>query len=238
MHGDVSVLIPTYNERKVISDTVGLILKEVVNLKEIIIVDDNSPDGTGELIGELTKKNPKIKLISRLDKKGLPGALAEGILNANGEIVLWLDADFVSVPGVITWMCQSFDSYDILLLSRYVPGGRDGRREKIRVLASKAFNSLANFLLRTKTKDLTSGYAMARRGIFDKIKFDGICGEYFTGFIYKAEKSGFKIKEIPYICLSRQRGVSKTSANLFQFAKYCVIYLNYALKLKFYTSCS
>ncbi len=238
MQEDISVVIPTYNEREVIAGTVRSITQEAVNLKEIIVVDDNSPDGTGELIKELSKNDLRIKLISRQDKKGLPGAIAEGILRAKGKIVLWFDADFVSVPGTITRMCQDFNSYDILLLSRYVPGGQDGRREKIRVLASKAFNSLAHFLLRTKTKDLTSGYAMARRDIFDKITFDGIYGEYFTGFIYKAERLGFKVKEMPYICLSRQKGVSKTSQNLFQFARYCLIYLNYAFKLKFNIACS
>ncbi len=232
MDENVSVVIPTYNEREAIAGTIETIFMEVPHLKEIIVVDDDSPDKTWQRVEEIHKEGGKIKLIRRRNKKGLPGAIWEGILKAEGDVIFWLDADFLSAPSTLTRLLKESDGYDIVVASRYADGGEDDRKEKIRVVASRLFNQLAKFVLQTKTRDLTSGYIIARKDVFNRLKISGLYGEYCIRFLYQAEKKNLKIKEVPYVCLSRQKGSSKTSGNPFIFIKYCFIYLFTIFKLR------
>ena len=202
------------------------------NLFEVIVVDDDSPDRTGEVVERYTRNDPRVRLIHRIGKKGLPGALWEGIINSTGEYVVWLDADFASAPLTLTRLVEKRSQYDIGVLSRYTAEGKDKRKEKFRVFASTLGNRLARGILGTVTKDLTSGYIIAKRAVFDTITLSGIYGEYCVRFLYYAEKSGVRIKEIPYECLSREKGRSKTSGNVFSFIKYGFIYLFTVIKLR------
>jgi len=234
MDENISVVIPTYNERDNIEDIIGIISKEVRLLEEIIIVDDNSADMTWQLVDKMARDNPKIKLIRRINKKGLPEAIWEGILASKGKRVLWLDADFFALPFTLTKLLERSSDYDITVASRYADGGGDERKERIRVMASRLFNKLAKFILRTEVRDLTSGYIVAKREIFDRINISGIYGEYCVRFLYEAERKNFKIKEVPYVCLSKQKGNSKTAGNIFLFIKYCLIYILTVFKLKLF----
>ncbi len=234
MDNEISVIIPTYNEKESISDIISTISKEVPCLREIIIVDDDSPDKTWQLVDGIRKVNNSVKLIRRLRKKGLPSAIWEGIINSQGKILLWLDADFFSLPSTVTTLLEQLNGYDIIVASRYVKGGRDARTENIRVITSKLFNQLAKFLLRTKVRDLTSGYIAVKREIFDNINLNGVYGEYCIRFLYQAEKRGLRIKEVPYVCLSRMKGNSKTSGNIFLFMKYGLIYALTIFKLRLF----
>jgi dolichol-phosphate mannosyltransferase len=232
MSVDISVIIPTYNEKENIGNIVDIISQEVPLLKEITIVDDDSPDMTWRVAEELSSQDNRIRLIRRLNKKGLPGAIWEGILNSQGKIVLWLDADFLSLPFTLTSLLEQIDGYDIIVASRYVKGGRDNRKEKMRVLTSRIFNKAARFILQTRTQDLTSGYIIARREVFNTLHIGGLYGEYCIKFLYQAEKRKMKIKELPYTCLSRAGGNSKTCGNIFVFLKYCLIYIFTVFKLR------
>lgn len=234
MHDNISVIIPTYNEKENISDIISTISREVCRLKEIIIVDDNSPDLTWQSVEGICKKDRRIKLIHRLKQKGLPSAIYEGILRSEGEFLFWLDADFLSVPSTLVRLLEQSGGYDIIVASRYVDGGRDGRKETTRVIASRLFNRLAKFILQTKTRDLTSGYIVAKREIFNRINLNGVYGEYCIRFLYEAEKKNLKIKEVPYVCLSRQKGNSKTAGNIFLFIKYSLIYILTVFKLRLF----
>lgn len=232
MDNNISVIIPTYNEKENINDIIFTVLKEVPSLKEVIVVDDDSPDMTWRLAQDLGRKDFRIRLIRRLDKKGLPSAIWEGIQESRGEWVLWLDADFFSAPSTLTRLLKESDGYDIVVASRYAAGGEDDRKEKIRVVASRLFNQLAKFLLQTKTRDLTSGYIIARKDVFNRLKISGLYGEYCIRFLYQAEKKNMSIKEVPYVCLSSPKGKSKTSGSAFLFIKYCLIYILTIFKLR------
>lgn len=233
MPDTISVIIPAYNERESIPDILNLIVRQVRPLEEIIVVEDGSLDMTAQAVSVLAEENPKIRLISRLSRRGIVSAIWEGILNSKGDWVLWLDADFSDSALSLTRLIEAKTSCDIALFSRYVPAGGDRREENLRVMASRVFNCLARFLLGTKTADLTSGYCLARREIFKDIILDGVHGEYFVRFIYQAEKKGLRIKEIPYVYYSRKKGKSKTSGNIFVFMMYCWIYLWEILRIKF-----
>lgn len=234
MNNCISVLIPTYNEKETILGIIDTLLNEIKSLNEIIVIDDNSPDLTWQLVEQINKENNKISLIRRLDKKGLPGAIWEGIINSRGSIILWLDADFLSLPSTITGLVNYLGEADIVVASRYVESGKDNRKEAFRVLLSRLFNECARFILGVKTRDLTSGYILARKEVFDKIKITGLYGEYCVRFLYQAEKNNFKIKEFPYVCLSREKGNSKTSSSIATFIRYGLIYIHTVLNLRFF----
>ena len=233
MPDTISVVIPAYNEREIIPDTLSLISRQVRQLEEIIVVVDDSPDMTARAVRDLAEENPKIRLVERKGRRGLVSAIWEGILNSRGDWVLWLDADFSDPGSRLTRLMEAKASCDIALFSRYVPGGGDRRKENLRVVASRVFNRLASFLLGTKTADLTSGYCLARREIFKDIILYGVHGEYFVRFIYQAEKKGLRIKEIPYVYYSRKKGKSKTAGSILVFMRYCLVYLSEVLRIKF-----
>lgn len=229
---NISVIIPTYNERENIGDIISAVSAEVRNLKEIIIVDDDSPDNTWEAVNELAKNDNRIRLIHRLGRRGLPQAIEEGIRLAGGDFVFWLDADFASLPLTLKRLSDSIDGCDIVVASRYIEGAADRRNNRVEVIASRLFNKFAALILSTSTKDLTSGFILARRGIFDKIRIRGLYGEYCVGFLYQAQKLGLKIKEVPYIYFSRPKGKSKTSGNILLFMVYGLVYILTVFKLR------
>ena len=127
MPDTISVVIPAYNEREIIPDTLSLISRQVRQLEEIIVVVDDSPDMTARAVRDLAEENPKIRLVERKGRRGLVSAIWEGILNSRGDWVLWLDADFSDPGSRLTRLMEAKASCDIALFSRYVPGGGDRR---------------------------------------------------------------------------------------------------------------
>lgn len=209
---DVSVVLPSYNERENIVEAIERISKAVgPRLKEIVIVDDNSPDETWKLVEDL--KHPKVRLIRRIDEKGLASALADGINAAQGSVVVWLDCDLGLSPEEIPNLVQQLDTNDIAIASRYVKGGQDPR-PFFRVLLSVAINSFCVLLLGWGVRDYTSGFAAVKKEVFNKISFSrkGF-GDYFIEFAYKAKKNKFKIIEVPCVYNVRPGGVSKSDGD-------------------------
>ncbi len=218
---DVSVVLPSYNERENIVEAIDRISKAVgQRLKEIIIVDDNSPDGTWKLVEEL--KHPKVRLIRRVDERGLASALADGIHAAQGKVVVWLDCDLGLSPEEIPALISRLGDYDVAIASRYVKGGRDPR-PFMRVFLSWMINGFSVLFLGWGVRDYTSGFAAVRKEVFDKVSFSkqGF-GEYFIEFAYKAMKNGFRIIEVPCAYNIRTGGVSKSDGDfktLFRLGK-------------------
>ncbi len=211
--GDVSIVLPSYNERENIAEAIERMSKVMgQRLKEIIIVDDNSPDGTWKLVEELN--HPKVRLIRRMNEKGLASALADGIDAAQGSIVVWLDCDLGLSPEEIPHLVRQLDVHDIAIASRYVKGGKDPR-PFFRVFLSWMINGFSIFFLGPGIRDYTSGFAAVRKSVFDKVHFSrrGF-GEYFIEFAYKAKKKGFKIVEIPCAYNIRPGGISKSDGDL------------------------
>lgn len=228
----LSVILPVYNERENIEELIEAIGREIKDSFEIIVVDDNSPDGTGEIVGKIAQNNENVKLLGRTKERNLVTAITDGIAKSKGEIILWMDADFSMPPEEIPELVKTLEDYDIAVGSRYIEGGKDERASWMRIFTSRLFNNLAHLTLKSSVRDLTSGFIAAKRRVFDKVKLSGHYGEYCISFLYHAQKKGLKIKEVPYTCLPRRGGRPKTTSNFFKFAKYGMIYLLTILRLR------
>ena len=224
----VSVVLPSYNERDNIPEAVERISQALGDtLLEIIIVDDNSPDRTWEVVENL--KNPRVRLIRRMDKKGLASALADGTSAAKGESVVWLDCDLGIPPEDIVKLVERLDEYDVAIGSRYVKGGMD-TRHKVRAFMSYNFNAYTRVVLsKFSFWDWTSGFAAARKETLMKVPLseDGF-GEYFIEWVYACLRNGVSIVEVPYRYGLRKAGVSKTDGNIMVFFK---LGFNYAVRV-------
>lgn len=228
MEAKISVILPTYNEKDNVKHVIDDIIRNVPSLYAIIVVDDNSPDETYAVVEEISRKDNRIKLIKRVNERGLTSAIWTGIINAKGGYIVWLDCDMCMPPSLIPFLVRELSNYDIAVGSRYIAGGRDSRG-LFRRVTSRFLNNFAGFVLGAKTKDLTSGFVAAKKEVFNRIKLQGNYGEYCIRFLYEAEKLGFKIKEIPYIFEDRIEGQSKSEANFFKFG---IGYIKTIIKLK------
>jgi len=219
----ISVVLPTYNESENVLEVTQRISKVLGDsLLEIIFVDDNSPDKTWKIVQDM--KNPKYKLIHRIDKKGLASALGDGIKKAKGDIIVWLDCDLGIPPEDIPLLTNALANADVAVGSRYVSGGKD-LRPKLRTITSILINLLAQILLGRYVRDYTSGFAAVKKKVFEKIKPPSAgFGEYFIEFIYCCGRNGFKIAEIGYVYTDRLRGQSKSGENLFVLFRYGLQY--------------
>lgn len=235
----VSVVLPTYNEKQNIVVLIEKIFKYLDQNTEILVVDDNSPDGTWQIVEELTQTYPNLRLIRRLDKRGLTSALTDGIDAAAGDIVAWMDCDLSMPPEKLKELKDKIDEgYDAVVASRFVKGGgveiRTGSTDTVfAYMLSLSLNRFIQTILDSSFKDYTSGFIMIKKSILEEIPLKGDYGEYFIDLIHRMRKKGYRTIEIPYLCLARQQGVSKTGTNLFQYMKRGSKYLKVTLGLKF-----
>ncbi|MFH1456497.1 MAG: polyprenol monophosphomannose synthase [Patescibacteria group bacterium] len=236
----ISIILPTYDERENIIDLILAINNYVKDDREIIVVDDNSPDGTSQIVEEFIKqgKVENLRLITRKKNKGLTNSIWEGIQNAKGEIVVWMDCDFSMPPELIPKLIEKInEGYDISVGSRFVKGGSFKKDTKnsgdswLAVILSRLMNVFIWITLDSKFKDYTSGFIAIKKEIFKKIQLRGDYGEYFLDLIFRAILYNYKIIEIPYICLPREKGYSKTGQNLFDYIKRGNKYIFVALRL-------
>lgn len=237
----VSIILPTYNEAENIVDLIKCIDREVRRKKEIVVVDDNSPDGTSRLVENYikTSKRKNVFLKTRLLDPGLTNSIKEGIKLSKGDVVVWLDCDFSMPPEVINLLLAKLhEGYDIAVGSRYIDGGailvETGVNKKDSILAiglSRLMNKTIQNLLGTHFKDYTSGFIAVRKRALDKIPLRGDYGEYFIDLIYKASANRYKIVEIPYLCGSRRAGESKTGTNLWQYLRRGIKYILLTFRL-------
>jgi dolichol-phosphate mannosyltransferase len=223
----VSVVLPSYNERDNIPEAISRISQALgESLLEIIIVDDNSPDRTWEVIEQLN--HPKVRLIRRMDKKGLASALADGTHAAKGDYVVWLDCDLGIPPEDIQRLVERLDEYDVAIGSRYVPGGMD-TRSWFRGFLSRLFNFYTRMILGRRFWDWTSGFAAARRDVLQRVPLSELgFGEYFIEWVYACLRQNVRIIEVPYRYGLRKAGVSKTDGNVMVFLR---LGLNYAWRV-------
>jgi len=219
---NVTIILSTYNEELSIEKTINELIKYIKNV-EIVVVDDNSPDGTLEILKNINY--PKLKIFSRKKTKGLASAFLLGLINSNGNVIGWVDSNMGSVVAKFPEMISNLENAEIVVLSRYIEGGRDDRNI-IRVLSSRMINSLAKIVLRTKMQDLSSGiFVMKRKVLLDVVPIASGHGEFMVEFLYKAEKKGNKIVEIPYVHPIDIEGNSKSFPNLPRFLLLGFFYL-------------
>lgn len=212
------VVIPTYNE----ADNLPVIVAELLALGleglEILVVDDNSPDGTGEIADQLVSRFPGvIHVLHRKGKLGLGTAYIAGFhyaLEQGADYVVQMDADFSHSPGYIPQFLKLIKEYDVVVGSRYVSGGElDEQWGFGRYLLSWFANSIyTRLILGLKVKDSTAGFKCWRRKVLESIGLDDIhAGGYIfqVEMAYVTEKKGFRVKEIPIRFEDRRIGQSK-----------------------------
>ena len=211
----LSIILPTYNERV----SINALVSEIYELLEthpytfeIIIVDDNSPDGTFSEVSEKWKGNPRVKLILREKEKGLAKAILHGIRESEGEKVIVMDTDFNHPPKLIPLLVNITDYFEIASCSRYVIGG-GMETSRFRFVGSKLFNKFIHYTLKMQTTDNLSGYYCFRREVLDGLPAGKIFfgyGDYFIRFLYVMQRLKHPIIEIPVVYKDRHGGLSKT----------------------------
>lgn len=226
----VSVILPTYNESGNIVSLVHAILANIPSEyeAEILVVDDNSPDGTYQLVMDQLGNHPSVVPILRTTDRGFAKSIRAGIEGATGDQLIIMDTDFTHDPKEIPKLLHVAQVYDIASGSRFCPGG--AMQSTRHYIASRIFNEWVRLLLRTQIQDNLGGFFTISARKLRKLPFDLIFfgyGEYFFRLLHFAEREGFSIVEIPAIYASRKSGVSKS-----KFLKMIFSYSYAMIKLK------
>ena len=216
----ISIIIPTYNESQ---NIVGILKSIHDNIPkglytETIVVDDNSPDGTGKIVEDYISNIKKIaentiNIVHRKAKDGLSSAILNGIQTAKGETIVVMDSDFSHPPQIIPKMIDAFKQYqcDLVVASRYITGGNIQGWTTKRKLMSKIATSIAKNGLGIKTKDPMSGFFAFKKNIIKELNFDAIGYKILLEMLVKTK--GVKVKEIPYTFENRKLGSSKLDSS-------------------------
>lgn len=212
---DVLVIVPTYDEKENIKKLIPA-LKALNIDPDILVVDDNSPDGTGQCVEELQKQYEWVHLLKRSGKLGLGTAYKAGFdygLKKDYDYLLTMDADFSHDPSVIPQLISGMKDYDVLVGSKYTKGGvLEGPLH--RRLLSRAANFITRSLLGLKTQDNTSGFRCYKREALQKVNYNTIRSSGYSFLVEMAfycNKKGFKCGEVPITFKDRTEGTSKIS---------------------------
>lgn len=210
------IIIPTYNE----VENLPSLLKEIfsyVPMTEILIVDDNSPDGTGALADKMSEEDPRIHVLHRSGKLGLGTAYIAGFKYAIKHLydaAFEMDADFSHDPRYLPDFLQKIEQADLVIGSRYVPGGSTPNWSFIRRLISGCGNIFARTVLSMPIHDCTAGFRCYRRKVLENVGLDTIQSQGY-GFqvemAYRTQRLGFQIVETPIVFMDRRVGKSKMS---------------------------
>jgi dolichol-phosphate mannosyltransferase len=229
--GLVSILLATYNEKENITDMINAILAAVPDPVEIIVVDDDSPDQTWKLAADLG--DPRVKVIRRVNTRGLASAINRGIIESRGEYIGWMDSDMCHPPALLPTMLEALQTCDVVIGSRYVRGGKDDRIFS-RVLTSRLVNGLASLVLGHGIRDYDSGFILMHRYVLNSVSLmPAGYGAYFIEFIYACRRKGLTVAEMPYTFTDRAKGQSKSNVNLFQFGLAGLGYVTRILRVRF-----
>lgn len=216
----IVIVVPTYNE----AENVQLIIPEILDAvpqADVMVVDDSSPDGTGEIVSAMAARDARIKLFSRKGKEGLGKAYIAGFKKclADGyDIIIQMDCDFSHKPSYLKDMLAQIEQYDLVLGSRYIKGGGTTDWALYRQFLSRGGNFYARTILGIPFSDLTGGFKCWRRKVLESIDLDSIAA---AGYAFQMEmtfrsfKKGFKVKEIPIIFPDRTKGESKLGGDIF-----------------------
>ena len=208
------VCLPTYNERENLEPMLRALGDKDVR---VLVVDDNSPDGTGEIADRLAQELPYVDVMHRDRKEGLgPAYLAAfGRALADGaDLVLEMDCDFSHSPDDVPRLIAAAEDADLVLGSRYAPGGSIGNWGVVRRFVSAGGSLYARVLLGSSVRDLTGGFKCYRRAVLEAIDLDAITSKGYAFQIettYRAARAGFRVVEVPIHFVDREEGGSKMS---------------------------
>ncbi len=211
-----AVIVPTYNES---DNLVALVteLRATVPELTVIVVDDNSPDGTGQLADELARADLHVVPIHRPSKLGLGTAHIAGIKHALAhglEPIVTMDADFSHSPRYVPDLLRAMANYDVVIGSRYMHGGGQLKCSLWRIALSRGANAFAKIVLGLKANDCTAGFRAYRRGVLESIDLDAIFSNGYSFLIemlYQCQRHGWRVGEVPIIFEDRRKGKSKVS---------------------------
>ena len=215
----VLVVLPTYNEKDTIRRVLDGVLAAGENI-DALVIDDGSPDGTGDDVARLAEDEPRVRLLRRPGKQGLASAYMTGFrigVDEGYDVVVEMDADLSHRPEDLPRILDAMASYDMVIGSRYVPGGEVTNWSRARVALSKGGNAYARGMLRFPIADSTSGFRAYRRHVLESLLDDGITSEGYAFQIelaYRAWRSGFSVGEVPIQFREREHGRSKLSRRI------------------------
>ena len=210
------VVIPTYNERENIEALVHAVLSLPLSL-EVVVVDDNSPDGTGAIVAAMAARDPRGHGIHRPGKLGLGTAHVAGFrfgLERGYDRILTMDADFSHDPAALPDLLRGSAEADMVIGSRYVRGGRVVDSPWHRRLLSRGANRFARTMLGLAPRDVTAGFRCYRPEVLRAVRPETIRAEGYAFLIeitYRVQRAGFRIAEVPITFRDRRRGRSKVS---------------------------
>jgi len=221
------VITPTYNEAVNIPQLVPKVLRQSTDI-EILIIDDNSPDGTAEIVKNLKRTNPRVHLIERPRKMGLGTAYVAGFkyaIERKYDYIFEMDADFSHNPKELLNFLLKIQDYDLVIGSRYIRGVSVVYWPFRRLLLSYFANLYTRIVTGLPVKDATSGFKCYRRAVLESIDLTEIRSNGYAFQIemnFKAWKKGFHLCEIPIIFVDRDKGESKMSKNIVYEAAFMV----------------
>ncbi|SER29806.1 polyprenol monophosphomannose synthase [Actinokineospora terrae] len=215
----VLVVIPTYNERENLEPIVRR-LHAVLPDAHVLVVDDGSPDGTGDLADELSAADSRVHVLHRTEKAGLGAAYIAGFgwaLERDYAVIVEMDADGSHAPEDLPRLLAALPDADLVLGSRYVPGGKVVNWPWHREFLSKGGNLYARLALGAKPKDITGGFRAFRREVLEKLKLHTVASQGYCFQIdlaWRTIEAGFTVVEVPITFAERERGESKMSGNI------------------------
>ncbi|MFJ8693105.1 polyprenol monophosphomannose synthase [Streptomyces roseolilacinus] len=212
----VLVIIPTYNEADNIASIVSRV-RTSVPAAHILVADDNSPDGTGKIAGELADSDAHVHVLHRAGKEGLGAAYLAGFawgIERGYDVLVEMDADGSHQPEELPRLLAALDGADLVLGSRWVPGGSVVNWPKSRELLSRGGSLYSRTLLGVPIKDVTGGYRAFRRRTLEGLGMDQVASQGYcfqVDLAWRTVKAGFKVVEVPITFVERERGDSKMS---------------------------
>ena len=210
----MTVCLPTYNERENLERMVRVLGEHGVS---VLVIDDNSPDGTGKLADRLARELPDVEVLHREQKEGLGPAYLAGFRRAladGAELIMEMDCDFSHDPADVPRLIAATEKADLALGSRYVPGGAVGNWGLVRRAISAGGSLYARLLLGVGIRDLTGGFKCYRRAVLETIDLEAITSKGYAFQIettYRALRAGFRVVEVPITFVDREQGGSKMS---------------------------
>ncbi len=229
MKYDVSIILPTYNERENIVPLIRNIYKIIKKmfLFEVIVVDDQSPDKTYQVVKEFSHKNNWVSCYQHKGEADLGRSILLGIKKARGRYIIGMDSDFNHDPKYIPLLYEAIENNDLVVGSRFIKNG--GMYSQFRYVTSFLFNLILRIFFTFSVYDNTSGFYIIKKKILKELNPESIYygyGEYHLRLVYKAKQKGLYIREIPVRYTKRMHGKSKS-----QFLKMFFVYLKTAYQL-------
>ncbi|MGQ9672002.1 MAG: polyprenol monophosphomannose synthase [Candidatus Aminicenantales bacterium] len=214
----VLILIPTYNER----ENIESLLQEIFRLSlpaelSVLVVDDNSPDGTGELARRLAEREPRLRVLIRTKRRGRGAAGIDGFREAlrwGADYIIEMDGDFSHQPRFIPALLDSARQFDVVIGSRFVPGGQDRERSLLRRFITFLVRSFIRRYFRLPFRDVSSGFRCFRARVLEAADLDELISvgpSLVLEILLKAWRLGFRITEVPIIFADRKKGQTKLS---------------------------